>query len=51
MKLNKYIHIIIEMFINKFNFVNKSLVLQQKFTNMKNTRYDKSITNLYTFYT
>ena len=31
-----------------FNFVDKSLVLQQKFRNMKNFQYDKRSTNLYT---
>ena len=36
---------------NMFNFVNKSLVLQQKFKNMKNFQYDKSNTNLYTINT
>ena len=39
------------MFINMFNFVNKSLVLQQKYKNMKIFQYDKSITNLYTINT
>ena len=40
-----------KMFINMFIFVNKSLVLQQKFKNMKNFQYDKSTTNLYTITT
>jgi len=34
-----------------FNFVNKNTVLQQKFKNMKNFQYDKSITNFYTINT
>ena len=34
------------MFINMFNFVNKSLVLQQKFKNTKNFQYDKNYTSL-----
>jgi len=34
-----------------FNFVNKTLVLQQKFKNMKNFQYDKRSTNLYTITT
>ncbi len=36
-----------KMFINMFIFVNKSLVLQQKFKNMKNFQHDKGNTNLY----
>ena len=36
---------------NMFDIVNKSIVLQRKFKNMKNFRYDKYNTNLYTFYT
>ncbi len=51
MKLNRYINIVTKTFINMFNFVNKSLVLQQKFKNMKNFQYDKSNTNLYTINT
>ena len=47
MKLNKYINDVTRIFINMFNFVNKSLVLQQKFKNMKNPQYDKSNTSLY----
>ena len=34
------------MFINMFNIVNKSLVLQQKFKNMKSFQYDKNNTSL-----
>jgi len=51
LKLNRNINIVIKTFINMFNFVNKSLVLQQKFKNMKNFQYDKSNTNLYTINT
>ena len=36
---------------NMFNIVNKSVVLQHKFKSMKNVRYDKDNTNLYTYYT
>ena len=36
---------------NIFNFVNKSIVLQHKFKNMKDVQYDKDNTNLYTYYT
>ncbi len=36
---------------NMFNYVNKSIVLQHKFKNMKDVQYDKNITNLYTYYT
>ena len=36
---------------NMFNIVNKSVVLQHKFKSMKDVRYDKDNTNLYTFYT
>ena len=36
---------------NMFNIVNKSLVLQHKFKNMKDVQYDKDNTNLYTYYT
>ena len=34
-----------------FNNVNKSLVLQQKFKNVKLTQYDLNIKRLLTFYT
>ena len=34
-----------------FNIVNKSVVLQHKFKSMKDVRYDKDNTNLYTYYT
>ena len=37
--------------LNMFNIVNKSVVLQHKFKNMKNIQYDKDNTNLYTYYT
>ena len=37
--------------LNKFNIVNKSVVLQHKFKNMKDVQYDKNSTNLYTKYT
>ena len=36
---------------NMFNIVNKSVVLQHKFKSMKDVRYDKDDTNLYTYYT
>ncbi len=36
---------------NMFNIVNKSVVLQHKFKSMKDVRYDKDNTNLYTYYT
>ena len=36
---------------NMFDIVNKSIVLQRKFKIMKNVKYDKYNTNLYTFYT
>ena len=51
MKLNRHTNILTKIFINMFNFVNKSLVLQQKFKNMKNFQYDKNNTNLYTINT
>ena len=31
-----------------FNIVNKSIVLQRKFKDMKDLQYDKNNTNLYT---
>ena len=37
--------------LNMFNIVNKSVVLQHKFKSMKDVRYDKDNTNLYTYYT
>ena len=37
--------------LNMFNIVNKSIVLQHKFKNMKDVQYDKDNTNLYTYYT
>ena len=36
---------------NMFNIVNKSVVLQHKLKSMKDVRYDKDNTNLYTYYT
>ena len=36
---------------NMFDIVNKSVVLQHKFKSMKDVRYDKDDTNLYTYYT
>ena len=36
---------------NMFNIVNKIIVLQHIFKIMKNAQYDKSNTNLYTYYT
>ena len=36
---------------NMFNIVNKIIVLQHIFKIMKNVRYDKDNTNLYTYYT
>ena len=36
---------------NMFDIVNKSIVLQHKFKSMKDVRYDKDDTNLYTYYT
>ena len=37
--------------LNIFNIVNKSMVLQHKFKDMKNAQYDKYSTNLYAYYT
>ena len=37
--------------LNIFNIVNKSIVLQHKFKNMKDVQYDNDNTNLYTYYT
>ena len=37
--------------INMLNIVNKSIVLQHKFKNMKYVQYDNDNTNLYTYYT
>ena len=36
---------------NMFNIVNKIIVLQHIFKNMKDVQYDKDNTNLYTDYT
>jgi len=36
---------------NMFNIVNKIIVLQHIFKNMKDVQYDKDNTNLYTYYT
>ena len=36
---------------NMFDIVNKSIVLQYKFKNMKDVQYDNDNTNLYTYYT
>ncbi len=36
---------------NMFNIVNKIIVLQHIFKNMKDVQYDKYSTNLYTYYT
>ena len=36
---------------NMFNIVNKIIVLQYIFKNMKDVQYDKDNTNLYTYYT
>ena len=37
--------------LNMFKIVNKIIVLQHKFKNMKNIQYSKDGTNLYTYYT
>ena len=37
--------------LNIFNIVNKSIVLQHKFKDIKHVQYDKDNTNLYTYYT
>ena len=48
MKLINKIHQMTIRDINMFSFVNKTVVLQHKFKNMKKTQYDKDSTNLYT---
>ena len=37
--------------LNMFNIVNKRVVLQHKYKNIKVVQYDKDNTKLYTYYT
>jgi len=40
LKLIKHLDLLVKILINMFNIVNKSVVLQHKFKNMKNLQYD-----------
>ena len=40
LKLINHIDLFVKIFINMFKIVNKSVVLQHKFRNMKNLQYD-----------
>ena len=51
LKLINQIHQMTNKDFNMFNIVNKIIVLQHIFKIMKNAQYDKSNTNLYTYYT
>ena len=51
LKLINLIHLIITIYFNMFNIVNKTIVLRHKIKNMKDIQYDKGNTNLYIYYT
>ena len=51
LKLINQIHKILYQNFNMFNIVNKSIVLQRKFKNMKDFQYNKNYKILYTINT